>query len=40
MSKQADKQWGEMWSREKEMECQVALQTLAGIKADTAESEE
>lgn len=29
MSKQADKQWGEMWSREKEMECQVALQRLA-----------
>ena len=29
MSKRADKEWGEMWSREKEMECRVALQTLA-----------
>lgn len=29
MSKRADKQWGEMWSNEKEMECHVALQTLA-----------
>lgn len=29
MSEQADKEWGEMWSREKEMECGVALQTLA-----------
>lgn len=29
MSKRADKEWGEMWSREKEMECGVALQTLA-----------
>lgn len=29
MSKRADKEWGEMWSHEKEMECGVALQTLA-----------
>ena len=29
MSKRADKEWGEMWSQEKEMECSVALQTLA-----------
>lgn len=29
MSNRADKEWGEMWSREKEMECGVALQTLA-----------
>ena len=29
MSKRADKEWGEMWSNEKEMECKVALQTLA-----------
>ena len=29
MSKRADKEWGEMWSKEKEMECGAALQTLA-----------
>ena len=29
MSKRADKEWGEMWSREKEMDCRVALQVLA-----------
>ena len=29
MSKRADQEWGEMWSNEKEMECKVALQTLA-----------
>lgn len=29
MSKRVDDNWGEKWSREKEMDCQVALQTLA-----------
>ncbi len=29
MSKRADKEWGEMWSEEKEMDCRVALQVLA-----------
>ena len=29
MSKRADKEWGEAWSKEKEMDCGVALQTLA-----------
>lgn len=29
MSKSADKQWGEVWSQKKEMDCQVALQVLA-----------
>ena len=29
MNKKADKQWGEMWSQEKEMECHVALQVVA-----------
>lgn len=29
MSKKADKQWGEMWSSAKEMECGEALQVIA-----------
>jgi len=29
MSKRADKEWGEAWSREKEIDCHVALQVLA-----------
>lgn len=29
MSKRADDTWGTTWSQEKEMECHVALQTLA-----------
>lgn len=29
MSRKADRQWGETWSREKEMDCGVALQHLA-----------
>lgn len=29
MSKAADNQWGKTWSKESEMECQLALQVLA-----------
>ena len=29
MSKRSDNEWGEAWSREKELDCQIALQVLA-----------
>ena len=29
MSKRADKEWGEKWSKEKEEDCRIALQVLA-----------
>ena len=29
MNKRADEEWGEAWSREKEIDCHVALQVLS-----------